>query len=158
VTDNPAVSLFMRFADCTPVLLYDPRKQVIGLVHAGWMGTVKRAAGQAVKALQAAYGSKPADILAAIGPAIGPDHYEVGPDVLEQVRYSFGADSAGLIREVDGRPHFDLWAANKLTLHQAGVEQVEVAGLCTACHTDDWFSHRAQKGKTGRFGVLMALA
>ena len=158
VTDNPAVSLFMRFADCTPVLLYDPCEKAIGLVHAGWQGTVKRAAAQAIKTMQAAYGSKPGDILAAIGPAIGPDHYEVGQDVLDQVRYCFGDDSAGLIHEYAGRPHFDLWAANKLILQQAGVEQVEVAGLCTACHPDDWYSHRAQKGKTGRFGVLMALA
>jgi YfiH family protein len=158
VTDNPDVSLFMRFADCTPVLLYDPKKKAVGIVHAGWQGTVKRASGQAVRMMQAAYGSAPGDILAAIGPAIGPDHYEVGVDVLEQVQYSFGRDSASLLHEKGGRIHFDLWAANKLVLEQVGVRQVEVAGLCTACHPGDWFSHRAQKGKTGRFGGLIALS
>lgn len=159
ITDNPAVTLFMRFADCTPVLLYDPRKRAVGIVHAGWLGTTRRAAGQAVKAMQAAFGSKPADILAAIGPAIGPDHYEVGADVEEHVRYAFGREADALLRSNQGpKPHFDLWAANELVLRQAGVEQIQVAGLCTACHPEDWYSHRAQKGKTGRFGALIALA
>ncbi len=157
VTDNPQVTLFMRFADCTPILLVDPKKNTVGIVHAGWQGTVKRAAGQAVKTMQAAYGSNPADILAAVGPAIGPDHYEVGADVIEQVRYSFGNAADALLPDHAGHIHFDLWAANKLVLEQAGVGAVEVAGLCTACHPDDWYSHRAQRGKTGRFGALIAL-
>lgn len=159
VTDNPQVTLFMRFADCTPILLYDPRRAAVGIVHAGWLGTVKRAAGEAVRAMRAAYGSRPADLLAAIGPSIGPDHYEVGLDVEEHVRYAFGKAAASLLHRNHGpKAHFDLWAANKLALNQAGVEQVEVAGLCTVCHRDDWFSHRAEKGKTGRFGALIALA
>jgi polyphenol oxidase len=159
VTNNPAVTLFMRFADCTPILLYDPEKRALGIVHAGWVGTLKQAVGEAVKAMQAAYGSKPADLCAAIGPSIGPDHYEVGPEVEEQARYVFGSATKALFHTNHGsKPHFDLWAANKLILNRAGVEQVEVAGLCTACHPNDWYSHRAQKGNTGRFGALIALA
>jgi YfiH family protein len=158
ITSNPDVTLFMRFADCTPILLYDPKSRSVGIVHAGWQGTVKRAAGAAVKTMQAAFGSCSTDILAAIGPAIGPDHYEVGADVIEQVNYSFGEDSARVLQKRDGRTFFDLWAANTLVLEQAGVNKVQVAGLCTACHPDDWYSHRAQKGKTGRFGALIALS
>jgi YfiH family protein len=158
ITDNREVSLFMRFADCTPILLYDPVKKVAGIVHAGWLGTVRHVAGQAVKSMGAAFGSKPADILAAIGPSIGPDHYEIGPDVIEHVRYSYGKDAESVLISQDGHTHFDLWYANKLSLERIGVEQVEVAGLCTACHPEDWFSHRAQKGKTGRFGALIAIA
>jgi polyphenol oxidase len=159
ITDNPAVTLLMRFADCTPILLYDPQKRAVGIVHAGWVGTIKRTSGEAVKAMQAAFGSRPADLRAVIGPAIGPDHYEVGPEVEEAARYAFGAAAKGLFQHNYGpKPHFDLWAANQLTLEQAGVEQIEVAGLCTACHPEDWYSHRAQKGKTGRFGALIALA
>jgi YfiH family protein len=159
VTDRPEVTLFMRFADCTPILLYDPKKHIIGIIHAGWIGTLKRAAAETVKTMQAAYGSNPADIRAAIGPSIGPDHYEVGPEVVERVRYTFGDSSDSLLHTNHGpKPHFDLWEANKLTLEQAGVEQVEVSGLCTACHPEDWYSHRGQKGKTGRFGALIALA
>ncbi len=158
LTDNPAVTLFMRFADCTPILLHDPKKGVVGVVHAGWQGTVKHAAGQAVRTMQSVYGSRPADILAAIGPAIGPDHYEVGPEVAQQVHHAFGEMASQLlIPQAGSRPHFDLWQANRLSLNLVGVEQVQVAEICTACHTDDWFSHRAEKGKTGRFGALIAL-
>ncbi len=158
LTDQPGVTLFMRFADCVPILLYDPKKGVVGIAHAGWQGTVKKILKATVQALQAAYGSNPADILAAIGPSIGPDHYEIGPDVIERVRAGFDGDSPSLLQTHNGRVHFDLWAANRLTLEQAGVGQVEIAKLCTACAPDDWYSHRAQHGKTGRFGALIGLA
>lgn len=157
LTDQPNITLFMRFADCVPILLHDPRKGVVGVVHAGWQGTVKKILREAVNAMQAAYQSNPADVLAAIGPSIGPDHYEIGPDVIERVRASFGVHADALLPDYGGRAHFDLWSANRLTLEQAGVGRVEVAQLCTACHTQDWFSHRAEKGKTGRFGALIAL-
>jgi len=157
LTDNPQVTLFMRFADCTPVLLYDPKKRVIGIVHSGWLGTVRFAARAAVQAMQARYASNPADLLAAIGPAIGPDHYEIGADVIAQVKQAFGADTESLLEAHGDRIHLDLWKANQLTLEEAGVKQVEIAGICTACHTDDWFSHRGEKGRTGRFGAMIAL-
>lgn len=158
LTDNPEVSLYMRFADCTPLFLYDTYKKVVGIVHAGWQGTVKRAVGQAVITMSAAYGSKPEDIVAAIGPSIGPDHYEVKGDVIEQVEYAFGGRSKELLQNKNGKVYFNLWEANKITLEEQGVERVEVAGICTACEHEDWFSHRAHKGKTGRFGALIALS
>ena len=157
VTDNPRVTLFMRFADCTPILLYDPVKQVVGAVHSGWLGTVRGAARIAVEAMQDRYGTNPANMLAAIGPAIGPDHYEVGEDVITQVRETFGEHTKSLFEAHGESIHFNLWKANQVLLEEAGVEQIEIAGICTACHTDDWFSHRAEKGKTGRFGAMIAL-
>lgn len=158
ITDNPDVTLFMRFADCTPILLYDPIHPAVGIVHAGWLGTVRKAVFATVDAMRSVYGSRPADLLAAIGPSIGPDHYEVGPDVVEHIQYSFGADASRLLHQNNGpRPHFDLWKANQLILEQAGVINIETAGICTACNAQDWYSHREQKGKTGRFGSLIAL-
>ncbi len=157
LTNNPQVTLFMRFADCVPVLLHDPGQGVVGIAHAGWLGTLRNAAGAAVQAMQERYGSKPRDILAAIGPSIGVDHYEVGAEVSAQVEQVFGSEAEGLIQRRDGRGYFDLWNANRIQLQRAGVEQIEIAGLCTACHLDDWFSHRAEKGRTGRFGALIAL-
>jgi YfiH family protein len=157
LTDRPEVTLYMRFADCVPILLYDPTKRVAGLAHAGWLGTVRGAAKAAVRGMMEQYGCKPADILAAIGPSIGVDHYEVGPDVVAQIQQSFGATSARLFESRDGRTYLNLWTANKMQLEDLGVSHVEVAGLCTACHTDDWFSHRGEHGKTGRFGALIAL-
>jgi YfiH family protein len=157
LTNQPKVTLMMRFADCTPILLHDPVNKVIGLVHAGWMGTVKMAAKIAVEAMVENYGSNPEDIRAAIGPSIGPDHYEVGTDVIEKVRKTFGEINHVLIEKINGKFHFDLWEGNRLLLQIAGVKKIEVAGLCTACNLGDWFSHRAEKGKTGRFGVLASL-
>jgi YfiH family protein len=157
LTDNPQVTLFMRFADCTPILLYDPKKQVAGIVHSGWLGTVRGAARVAVQAMKNRYSSNPADILAAIGPAIGPDHYEVGEDVILQVQDAFGADAESLLEKHGESVHFNLWKGNQILLEEAGVQQIETASICTACRTNDWFSHRGEKGKTGRFGAMIAL-
>ncbi len=156
-TDRPEVTLYMRFADCVPILLHDPKKKVVGIAHAGWMGTVRGTCTAALKAMREHYGSKPEDIQAAIGPSIGVDHYEVGPDVIQQVERAFNGQGRSLIEMHGQKTHLDLWAANKLQLEQAGVRQIEVAGICTACHLEDWYSHRAEKGKTGRFGALIAL-
>jgi len=157
ITDRPHVTLLMRFADCVPVLFYDPVHHAAGVAHAGWQGTVQRVAAAAIEAMQGAYGSNPADILAAIGPSIAAHHYPVGPEVTAAVRQSFGLDAGALLPEYQGQACFDLWAANRLVLEQAGVRQIEIAGLCTACGVDDWYSHRAERGKTGRFGLLLAL-
>jgi hypothetical protein len=158
LTDRPGITLMMRFGDCVPILLHDPVRKVVGIAHAGWLGTVKGTVRVAVEAMQKKYGSNPADLMAAIGPSIGPDHYEVGPDVLIQVRQAFGQDSSELLISRDGHMFFDLWSANRRHLELAGVRRIEVAGQCTACHTRDWFSHRAEKGRTGRFGAVIALA
>jgi copper oxidase (laccase) domain-containing protein len=107
--------------------------------------------------MQERYGSQPKDILAVVGPAIGPDMYEVGGEVIEAVQEAFGRDAPSLLPQFGESTHFDLWAANRLTLEQAGVQNVQVSEICTGTHTEDWFSHRAEKGKTGRFGVLMGL-
>jgi YfiH family protein len=156
-TNKPEVTLYMRFADCVPILLYDPKKNVIGIAHAGWLGTVRAVASVAVEAMRAQYGSKPKNILAAIGPSIGPDHYQIGPDVALQIQQTFGAKAEGLLKTRKRRTYLDLWQANALQLRDAGVEKIEIAEVCTACSLDDWFSHRAEKGKTGRFGALIGL-
>jgi hypothetical protein len=150
----------MRFADCVPVLLSDPKRRVVGLAHAGWLGTVRRTAAAAVDAMVERYHSNPADIVACIGPSIGVHHYEIGPEVADQVRDTFGIDAGALLMPSNGdeqRVQFDLWAANRLILEQSGLRQIEVAGLCTACHLDDWYSHRGEAGQTGRFGVIIGL-
>lgn len=160
LTNQPSVTLFMRFADCVPIMLVDPVRGVVGLVHAGWQGTVKKVAAHAVRVLGAQYGCRPQEILAGIGPSIGPDHYIVGQDVIHQVQAAFTkvADTE-LLKPYPGsdKATLDLWQANRMVLHEAGVTQVEISGVCTACHTEDWFSHRAERGRTGRFGALIAL-
>jgi YfiH family protein len=157
LTDRPEVTLFMRFADCVPILLYDPVKQVVGLAHAGWLGTVRQVVKTAVEAMRIHYGSLPEDLIAGIGPSIAAHHYEVGLEVVEQVRRTFGGQAESLLPSRNGAVQFDLWAANCLALENCGVRKIEISGLCTACHTEDWYSHRKEQGKTGRFGVLIAL-
>ena len=157
LTDTHAVTLFMRFADCVPILLHDARKGVVGLAHAGWRGTLYDVASATVNAMRKHYDSNPADIIAGIGPSIGPDHYQIGADVILQVMQKYGDESELLLKSHNGKIHFDLWKANHLLLERAGVEKIENAEICTACHTEDWFSHRAEKGRTGRFGALISL-
>jgi YfiH family protein len=157
LTDKADVTLFMRFADCVPLLMHDPRAGVIGIAHAGWMGTLRDVATATIHAMQTNYGCKAGDILAGIGPSIGPDHYEVGEDVITQVHQRFGDESDRVLEKHDGKTHFDLWEANRMLLERAGVRQIEQAAVCTACNTNDWFSHRAEKGRTGRFGALISL-
>jgi YfiH family protein len=157
LTDRPGVTLFMRFADCVPIMLHDPRKGVVGLAHAGWMGTLRGVVNAVIEAMKKNYGSNPADIIAGIGPSIGPDHYEIGADVILQVMQKYGDEAGLFLTSHQGKIHFDLWEANRLSLERAGVSQIEVSGICTACHTDDWFSHRAERGRTGRFGALISL-
>lgn len=167
ITDKLDLALVMRYADCTPIMAFDPVRGVIGIAHAGWQGTVNGMAGNLIKAMQQAYGSRPQDILAGVGPSIGPDRYQVGEEVVAAAYQYYGADrspspddqeSPLITRDPnDGTAYFNLWEANRRDLCRAGVEQIEIMGLCTATRTDEWFSHRAEKGKTGRFGAVISL-
>ena len=158
LTANPEITLFMRFADCVPILLHDPVRRVIGVVHAGWQGTVKKVVQHAVVKMTQQYGSQAGDIFAGIGPSIGPDHYQVGEDVIDQVQASFGKPANEVLLQKNGSTHLDLWRSNAMLLEQVGVSHIEIANLCTACDTERWYSHRAEHGKTGRFGAIIALA
>jgi YfiH family protein len=153
ITRSSDQTLLLRYADCTPLLLADPRQRAVAAVHAGWRGSAARAASAAVEAMIEAFGTRPGDLLAGIGPAIGPCCYEVGQDVAN----AFGAERAELFQ--DGR--LDLWAANRQALIAAGVPeaQIELAGICTQCQSDRFFSHRANGGQpAGRFaGVIRIL-
>jgi len=157
ITNKPNVTLMMRFADCVPILLFDPVNRVIGISHAGWIGTVNKIAGKTVLQMKQNYGTNPKHVLAAIGPSIGPDHYSIGSDVLEKVQSSFGEKSKQLIIDNHGKSYFDLWKANQVVLNEVGVTEIEVSGICTSCNLNDWFSHRGELGKTGRFGVVIGL-
>lgn len=158
ITDDPRITLLMRFADCVPILLFDPVNLAVGIVHAGWLGTVRKAASAAVLAMSDSFGSRPDQLIACLGPSIGPDHYPVGPEVVASVRESFGRSAEDLLQNHNGSIHFDLWSANRVILEGEGVRAIEIAGYCTACHLEDWYSHRGEGGSTGRFGALIALS
>lgn len=157
LTNKPEVTLFMRYADCVPIVYVDPVKRAVALAHAGWRGTIQRVAAKAVEEMAVHYGSLPKDLLIGIGPAICVDHYEVGPEVVAEVQNAFGGIAESLLPHHNGSVHFDLVAANRLVLEEAGVKTIEVSNECTFTNQQDWFSHRGSGGKTGRFGALLAL-
>lgn len=158
ITDKLDIPLVMRYADCTPIMFYDPTKQVIGIAHAGWRGTVAGVASATVRAMQDSYSCTPLDIQVGIGPAIGPECYQVGEEVVEAVRDAFGVVDDLIQRNpADGTAYFNLWEANRRDLQNAGVEQIEVAEICTASNLQEFYSHRAEKGRTGRFGAIISL-
>ncbi|MGB1286930.1 MAG: peptidoglycan editing factor PgeF [Aggregatilineales bacterium] len=160
LTDKPDLPLVMRYADCTPLLYRDPTQGVIGLAHAGWRGTVQGMASVTVKAIQAHYGSNPTDIEVIIGPTISCKNFQVGEEVVEAFEGYFGTLDNLMRRDPDdGTAYLDLWEANRLDLVQSGIpdKNITIAGICTHARTDDFFSHRAEKGRTGRFGVVMSL-
>ena len=161
VSNLSGLGLFMRFADCVPIFLFDPVKEVIGITHAGWKGTIAGIAGKTIKNMVRGYSSKPGDIIAAIGPSICTEHYEVGPGVIKEIEDSFGSEASTLLFEASGKSRekklFDLKRANEKSILSMGVNQIEVSQICTACNLADWYSHRGENGKTGRFGAIIAM-
>jgi YfiH family protein len=158
ITDVPGLFLMGYFADCVPVLAYDPVLRAVGLVHAGWRGALLRIAERLVAEMAGAFGTRPGDLCVGIGPAIGPCCYEVGEEVIAGVEHL--PEPEGLLRP--GRPghaYLDLWEANRRALLRAGVppEQIEVAGLCTACQVDRFFSYRREGRLNGLFGAVIGL-
>ena len=158
VTNVSNICLMNLTADCASVVCYDPREKVIGLAHAGWRGTVKGVTGNLIRAFKEEFGSRPESILAGIGPSIGPCCYEVGPEVIKEVERNLGE---GLIGEIssDGKGYFDLWGANKRQLTEAGVpdKNIEIAGECTRCKPELFYSYRRQGKNSGRIGTGIML-
>lgn len=159
MTDVKGIALTAFFADCVPVFFLDPVKKAVALAHAGWKGTVMKIAARTVSALEEAYGSKPRELLAAIGPSIGACHYEVDTPVIEKVKEAFPDSWEALFTDLksNDRGRLNLWEANALQLREAGVpaKNITIAGLCTYCRQDEFFSHRA--GMAGRQAALLML-
>ena len=156
VTDIPGICLMVLLADCVPILFFHPQKRVIGVAHAGWRGTVQFVAQKTVKTLKEQFGCKLTEILAGIGPSIGPCHYEVGPEVISEVEGMLRNKAGYIVGESpDGKGYFNLWEANRRQIVEAGIpaQNIEVAEICTYCHAHLFFSERHQQGITGRFGA-----
>jgi YfiH family protein len=152
VTDRPGVALCIKTADCVPVFLADPVRRVIGAVHAGWKGTALQIVEKAVKEMVQRFGACPSDLLAVIGPSIGPCCYEVDTGVYQAMSKHPERDSFFHACREEGKWMLDLSLANRYQLLSCGLlpENIRTADHCTACHPDLFFSHRAQGGNTGR--------
>ncbi len=151
VSSIPGVAACVAVADCVPILLARPDGSAVAALHAGWRGTLARIAAVGVRSLAGQAGGEPP--LAVIGPSIGPCCYQVAADLAARFTASFGP---GVIRPGPRGPHLDLWAANQLTLLEAGVTRLAVLRRCTACEPSHFFSHRRDGGRTGRMVGFIA--
>lgn len=157
LTDEPGVTLVAFAADCTPVLLFDPVKQAVAAVHAGWRGTAQGIAYKAVLRMRAEFGCEPDDIRAAIGPCIGNCCFEVGPEVPEAMRLALGPAAEAAIEPRGEKFHVDLKQLNRLWLKRAGVTAVDVSPDCTMCRPDRYWSHRVTGGERGSQAAIISL-
>lgn len=161
ITDVPGLCLSTFFADCVPLFFVDPVHKAIGLSHSGWRGTAMKMGKVTIQRMKEEYGTNPADMIAAIGPSICQDCYEVSEDVILEFQNSFDEKhwkDLYYIKE-NGKYQLDLWKANQIILEEAGVlkENIAVTNLCTCCNSDLLFSHRASQGKRGNLAAFLAL-
>lgn len=156
-TSQPNKPLMTFSADCPLVLVHDPARGVVGLAHASWRCTVASLTQRLVEAVCERYGCRPASMLAGVGPGAGPCCYEVQRDVYEAAANL--DDRGALFPQRDGRLYFDLWQANRAQLIAAGLrpEAIEVAGICTMCRPDLFFSFRREGAGCGHFGLMAAV-
>lgn len=161
ITDEPGIVLATFYADCVPLFLVDTVHRAIGLSHSGWRGTVARMGSCTLAAMKEAYGTKPEDVVAAIGPSICQNCYEVDEDVAETFGKEFSEEASSdiLVSKGNGKYLLDLWKANYYVFTEAGVlpERISVTDICTCCNPEYLFSHRASHGKRGNLGAFMSI-
>lgn len=170
ITDRPGIILGVFWADCVPILFYDPVRQAIGAAHSGWRGTAGKIGRETVHRMTECYGSVPEDIRAVIGPSICRNCYEISEDVALCFREAFPGQEERILREkhpegvrqgtADRKYLLDLWEANRLVLREAGLpdRNIETGGLCTCCNPAWMFSHRGQGEERGNNGAFLMLA
>ena len=161
VTNVPGLVLATFYADCVPLYLVDPVHRAIGLSHSGWRGSVGKIGKHTGEVMREQYGTRPEDLVAAIGPSICQDCYEVSGDVIKAFQKAFDRRywEELFYRKSDGKYQLNLWRANELVFREAGLsqEQIVTTDVCTCCNPALLFSHRASKGKRGNLGAFLML-
>jgi len=155
LTQAPGVALMVFTADCVPILLHDPVKNVIGAVHAGWRGTAADIAGTAARKMESEFGCSPADIKAAIGPCISKCCYETDSDVTDALRVALPEAADDCLTRHGDKYMVDLKEANHLFLTRAGLKDIMISDECTSCHSDKYWSHRKTHGQRGSQGAII---
>ena len=161
ITDVPGLCLVTSYADCVPLYFVDPVHKAIGLSHSGWRGTVGKIGQKTLEMMHEVYGTEAKDVIAAIGPSICQDCYEVSGDVIEHFKWAFDeAYWSELFYETGNKKYqLNLWKANERILLEAGIlpEHLAVTNVCTKCNSELLFSHRASQGKRGSLAAFLAL-
>lgn len=156
ILTNKEQAVFLNFADCTPVIIYDKKLNIGAVSHAGWRGTAGKISVLTVRKMVEEFGSKLTDLKAAIGPAISFCCYNVGEDVLEKLLSTI-SDTDGVWENRNGEYFVDLKEINRRQLNEAGVEQVDVCPYCTVCDNDMFFSYRKEQATTNRHSAVLKL-
>lgn len=161
ITDTPGIILSTSYADCVPLYFVDTEHRAIGLSHSGWRGTAARMGQATLNAMAEAFGTRPEKVLAAIGPSICADCYEISEEVAAVFQRNFqdSFQTFLLPGKAEGKYQLDLWKANQRVLLDAGVfeEHIAVTDLCTCCNSEYLYSHRASNGKRGALAAMMEL-
>lgn len=156
VTATPGVALMVFTADCTPILFHDPVTGAVGAAHAGWRGTAAGIAAKTIETMVQAFGSRPEDIRAAIGPNIGKCCFQTDRDVPDAMAAALGEETAPYIQPAGEKFFVDLKGINALWLRRAGVKNIEISEECTACAPNRYWSHRVTGGQRGsQAGVIL---
>ena len=161
ITNESGICLTTFYADCVPLFFIDPVHKAIGLSHSGWRGTVGKMGRETLRRMKEEYGTDAKDVIAAVGPSICQDCYEVSEDVIEKFKEAFDEIYWGELfyQKENNKYQLNLWKANEIILLEAGVpkENIAVTNVCTNCNSDVLFSHRATKGQRGSLAAFMAL-
>ena len=161
ITNVPGIVLCTYYADCVPLYFVDPIHHAVGLSHSGWRGTVGKIGKVTVQKMEQEFGTRPEQLLAAIGPSICQDCYEVSEDVIQQFRNAFPENDWEELfyKKENGKYQLDLWKANQLVFQEAGIpaENISMPGICTCCNPQFLFSHRASHGKRGNLAAFLGI-
>ena len=161
ITDVPGICLVTSYADCVPLYFVDPVKKAIGLSHSGWRGTVGKIGKNTVQLMQENFGSKPEDLLAAVGPSVCMDCYEVSEDVIEQFKEAFEKKywEDLFYKKENGKYQLNLWKANELIFLESGIlpEHMAITNVCTHCNSKILYSHRTMGNNRGNLCAFLAL-
>ena len=162
ITDVPGITLVTFYADCVPLYLVDPVHYAIGLSHSGWRGTVRRMGQVTMDAMKEAFGTRPEDVTACIGPSICRDCFEVGEEVAEAFADAFDPKYRDALYRANAKPgkyQLDLWKANEIIFQEAGVpkEQIHTTNICTMCNSDYLFSHRRVGEERGTLAAFLSI-
>ena len=161
ITDTPGLMLVTIYADCVPLYFVDPVHKAVGLSHSGWKGTVHRIGKVPLERMKEAFGARPEDVQAAIGPSICQDCYEVSEDVAQAFMDEFAdqLDDRLVYRKGNGKYQLNLWNANERILLEAGIrpEHLSITNICTCCNHELLFSHRASHGQRGNLAAFLGL-
>ena len=159
ITNEPGILLTTYYADCVPLYFFDPQTKSIGIAHAGWKGTMLKIGANTVDELQKNFGANPKNCIAVIGPSIGPCCYEVDDKVVQPMEKAY-SNSSSIIRQEKERAFLNLWEANRISLQEFGLKNINIyiSKLCTHCSQEHFFSHRRDKGHTGRMAAVIGLS